>query len=179
MVSSARNAPEEIVVIFGISSTVEISTSRPTLAPRAGAARSGVTSGSIEREEQIAGGIQHAFGSPRLPAHPREVTGCHPSTSPMDSNRTTAMVSTMVERNHTGAPSSTAGMKRQPMPVSDCAVPSTGAMASKAAITGIHCARFNAMEPTAPRNRGSSLCSGSCSGHFGFARPSRWAGEPA
>ncbi len=69
MVSSARKAPSPTVVILGSSSTVDASTPRPIFAPSQ-RSQTGVNRLEYSGNSSDAGGVQHAFGRPDLPADP-------------------------------------------------------------------------------------------------------------
>ena len=67
MVSSARNAWSSIVVIDGMSSTVDASTPRPTSAPSM-RSHTGVNRLEYSGNRIVRDGVQQALGRPRLPA---------------------------------------------------------------------------------------------------------------
>ena len=84
--SSARKAWSSMVVIDGMSSTVDASTPRPTFAPsmrsHTGVKRLEYSGKRIVREASISRSVVHACHPTRLR------TGCRPSCSPIASSRT-------------------------------------------------------------------------------------------
>ena len=176
--SSARKAPSPTVVIFGRSSTVEASTSRPdrgTERPqphRRDEAR-------VEREQQRAGRVQQPLGGPHLPpdpgadgegarsdpeaeephAHEREQRPA--SGSPPASPAGTASSAAMVASPRSSAPST--------------ARPSTTA-ATAAATTGKRRHRPPTTSPKATSHRAPRA--GAWSGQLRRGLPAGRAGEP-